>query len=209
MDEILLATENPHKIRKLSHIVRGYFQPVRLQDTSLSRDIEEHGGTFEEIATKKAVTFSKRFGGYAIATDGGIDIPALGKGWNRLLTRRFVGRPDATDFDRLDTILELMQDKRGTDRRMVWREAAAIARNGKRLFSLEVEGSQGVMQKSYDPKKYRAGIWLCSLWYYPQFKKNFFDLSDAELAKGEVSWARLEKVIRKFLSHPTFPEHIP
>ncbi len=200
MDKILLATGNPHKIKKLSHIVREYFTPTRLQDTNLPQDIVERGDTFEGIATEKAIVFSKRWGGYAIATDGGIDIPALGQRWNQLFTKRFIGRPDATDFDRLDAILELMKDKQGTDRQMVWREAVAIAHNGKRLFSLEVEGSKGIMQETYDPKKYRSGIWLCSLWYYPDFRKNFFDLSDVELAKGEVSWTRLETAVREFLA---------
>lgn len=198
-DTILLATTNPHKVQKLSRIVRGYFEPVKLTDTSISSELQEEGENFESIATEKAVVFSKRYDGYAVATDGGIDIPALGDGWNKLFTQRFINRGDATDFDRLDAIIKLMKDKRGSDRKMIWREAAAIAYKGKLLFSLEVDGSEGVMQESYDPKKYRPGIWLCSLWYYPQFGKNFFDLSSAELAKGEISWARLENAIRKFL----------
>ncbi|MEX2209529.1 MAG: non-canonical purine NTP pyrophosphatase [Patescibacteria group bacterium] len=195
---ILLGTTNPHKIQKLSRIVSGYFEPVRLEDTSISAELNEEGQSFESIATDKAVTFSKRYDGYAIATDGGIDIPALGSRWNKLFTRRFINRENATDFERLDAILELMKDKRGDERKMIWREAAAIAHKGKRIFSLEVDGSKGIMQESYDRRKYRPGIWLCSLWYYPQFGKNFFDLSPSELAKGEVSWDRLEKAIRTF-----------
>lgn len=198
-DSILLATTNPHKVLKLSQIVRGYFIPVNLTDTDVSQELEEEGDSFKSIAQQKAVTFSRRYDGYAIATDGGIDIPALGDGWNKLFTRRFIGREDATDIDRLDAILELMKDKRASDRKMIWREAAAIAHRGKLLFSLEVDGSKGIMQESYDPQKYRPGIWLCSLWYYPNFEKNFFDLSPEELAKGEVSWSRLEQAVRKFL----------
>ncbi len=82
---------------------------------------------------------------------------------------------------------------------MVWNEAIAMAKDGKLLFSKQVEGIEGLLQKDFDASKYREGIWVCSVWYFPQFKKNFFDLSKNETDEVEISWHELRKLTRKFL----------
>lgn len=38
-----------------------------------------------------------------------------------------------TDTDRIEGLLELMKDKRGDERKIMWREAIALAYNGKLL----------------------------------------------------------------------------
>ena len=94
-----------------------------------------------------------------------------------------------------------MKDKKGDHRRMVWNEAIAIARDGKLLFSKQVEGIEGVLQREFDKSKYREGIWVCSVWFFPQFNKNFFDLSPEEVNKAEISWEKLKKAAREFLNN--------
>ena len=108
--KLILATTNPHKITKLRHIFAQYFSDIEPQGKQI--DIEENGKTFRENAEKKAVEVSKIYHCHAVATDGGVLIPALGDDWNGLLTKRFVGRSDATDFDRIEALLELMKNKK-------------------------------------------------------------------------------------------------
>ncbi|MCL5411427.1 MAG: hypothetical protein M1150_01640 [Patescibacteria group bacterium] len=194
--KILLATTNLHKQEKLKWVVEGLFKTV---DRPKRPCENEEGGSFEEIAKNKALEYGKDYDGFVIATDAGMEIPALGS-WNSLLTKRFVGKEDATDFDRMDTLLEITKDLK--DRSMIWKEAAAIAYKGKIIFSTTVEGARGVLQTSYDPKKYKDGIWLCSLWYFPRFKKNYFDLKDVEVDFAEISWHRIQKAVQNFFKVP-------
>ncbi len=194
---ITLATRNKHKIEKLSWIIEGYFDEVQVLDENIG--VDETEGSFVGNAQKKALEVSRVCGTYAIATDGGVLIPSLGSQWNELLTKRFAGE-DVDDFTRIETLLELMKDKRGEERRIEWREAIALAFDGKVLFSVEVEGDWGLLQTEYSPLQYKEGIWVCTLWSYPQFGgKNFFELSDKEREYGEVSWWRLREKTREFL----------
>lgn len=199
MSTIVLATNNPHKIKMLSWIVENFFDDIHEQDHSI--DVEETADSFRGNAELKAIALSKATSTYAIATDGGITIPSLGKNWNALLTRRFLGKENVTDTDRIEGLLGIMKDRHGNDRAMIWREAIALAHNGKLLFSEEVEGDHSQIQETYNPKQYKEGIWLCTLTCYPQFgNKNFFELTDKEREYAEISWHRLKEVTVSYLN---------
>lgn len=197
-DTLILATSNPHKVRKLTWIFAPYFRRIEPQSSRIDIDETEH--TFEDNACLKAIEVSKMYKGYAAATDGGILIPSLGKGWNALLTKRFLGKENVTDIDRIEGLLALMKNKKGDERAIEWREALAIAYNGELLFSTEVEGDRGMVQEAYDPAQYRPGIWQCTITCYPQFGgKNFFELSEEEQEYAEISWHRLKEMVDWFL----------
>lgn len=194
-DKILIISTNPHKISKLKAILAPFFKIIDTQSSlSIDCEVDETGKTFQENAEIKALAFSNVYDGYTIATDGGIDIPALDD-WNPLYTKRFAGE-NVDDFFRMDTILEKMKTKEGSERKMIWREAVAIAFDDKIICSELVDGIEGVMQKEYDVKKYKKGIWLCSLFYFPQFKKNFFELTPAEVEKAEISWMKIGEICK-------------
>ena len=197
---LLIATGNPHKIRKISEMFAG--QKVQIQtpeQAGVVLEIDEDKITFEENATLKAVEYSKLYGGVVIATDGGMTIPSL-EDWDSLRTKRFAGEL-ATDEERIAQLLVRMANKKGSERRMVWREAIALAKGGKKLFSIEVQGAEGMMAASFNPKYYRPGIWVCSIWEFPQFSsKNFFELSDDEVKAAEISWGRLGDALGIYLS---------
>mgnify|MGYP000023836222 FL=1 len=197
--KLILATTNPHKIVKLRQIFSQYFNDISPQSKKV--DIEEDGKTFCENAEKKAIEVSKIYHCHAVATDGGVLIPALGNDWNSLLTKRFIGQADATDFDRIEALLELMKDKKGTERAILWNEAIALANDGVLLFSVQVEGDQGEIQETYNPEQYQPGIWQCTVTRYPQFDgKNFFELNEEERKYSEISWTRLEAAVRDFMN---------
>ena len=197
--KILIATNNSHKREKLSWIVNDYFKTINYpEDLKDKISVEENGKSFIENAEIKALTYSKHYDGYVIATDGGVLIPSLGKNWNPLKTKRFAGE-DISDFERILLLLDFMRDKKGKDRITTWNEAVAVAKNGKVLFSIQAEGVEGILQTTFDEKKYKPGIWVCSIWYFPRFKKNFFDLSENEIREVEISWAKLKSATNDFL----------
>jgi len=199
LGKILIATNNNHKREKLSWIVRDYFETINfLEDLTTKIKVEENGSSFKENAEIKAKTYSEYYDGYVIATDGGVLIPALGKNWNPLKTKRFAGE-DISDFERIQLLLDLMKEKKGNDRITAWNEAIAVAQNGKILFSAQAEGIKGILQTTFDEKKYKPGIWVCSIWYFPMFKKNFFDLSENEIKEVEISWSKLKSITNAFL----------
>lgn len=198
--KIVLATGNPHKQKMLRWIVDGYFDEVVNQDAKI--EVEETADSFKGNAELKAVAASKKYKTYSIATDGGVLIPALGDDWNGVLTRRFLGKKDVTDWDRIEGLLALMKDKTGDERLIIWHEALALARDGKLLFSVEVEGDRGMLQTTYDKTQYQSGIWQCTLTCYPQFGgKNFFELTKKEKEYAEISWHRLREATRKYLNN--------
>lgn len=204
MRKIILATTNPHKIQKLTWIMNDYFDIVEPQSQDI--DVEETENNFEGNAILKAVTISKRYNCHAVATDGGVLIPSLGNNWNAVLTKRFLEKDTVTDFDRIEGLLKLMQDKRGDERKIMWNEALAIAYKGKLLFSTQVDGDEGMVQTTYNPKHYAAGIWQCTITCYPQFgNKNYFELSDAEREYSEISWHRLKQMVDWYVKGGTTP----
>lgn len=203
--KLVLATGNPHKIKKLTWIFSEYYDEIVPQDSSI--DIDEDGKTFRENAEKKAMEVSRLYKCPAAATDGGVLIPALGDNWNGLLTKRFIGRNDATDTDRIEALIDMMKDKVGNDRAIVWNEAIALADNGRLLFSAQVEGDHGMVQTGYNPEQYQKGIWQCTVTCYPQFGgKNYFELNDEEREYSEISWHRLKQAVDEyFAAHRTNP----
>jgi len=193
MKEILIATSNKYKQKKLSEIVEGFFIPKKIE---ILEPVEEKGESFKEIAENKAVEYSKIHNCLAISTDGGAIIPALSK-WEPLRTRRFGN----TDEERINSLLEMMKDVE--NRTLEWHEALAVAENGKLLFSFQERAMDGTVSTSFDPKKYEEGIWLCSLTDFPQFGgRNYFDLNTKEKAATEDSWSNLKEKFGEFMKEP-------
>lgn len=191
MQNILIASSNPHKQKKLSEIVNGFYIPEVKEHLDV---VEEYGENFLEIAEKKAVEYSVKYNCLAISTDGGAIIPALST-WEPIKTRRF----GSNDEERINKLLGLMKDKQ--DRTIEWHEALALADKGKLLFSAQEKAMDGVISKQFNPENYREGIWLCSITDFPQFGgKNFFELTENEQAATEDSWDKLKEDFRKFVS---------
>jgi len=78
--KILVASNNPKKLRELRQLAEGL--PVEIVGPAdVGRDlpeVEEDGQTFEENARKKALAWARAFDMPAIADDSGICVDALG-----------------------------------------------------------------------------------------------------------------------------------
>lgn len=197
---MILATTNPAKIERLQWMLHGFDLEFRmLADLPGYQPPDETGQSFEENAVLKAVEASGAFGGLAVASDGGAIIPALGEDWNALLTARAAGS-GADDVQRLNHLLELMTPHRGEQRRVIWREAVALADRGALVAAWEVEGPPGLLAEEFDPAKLRPGFWLDTIWYYPEVGKLHPDLSDDERNRLRTTWAMLKERAQGFVN---------
>ncbi len=203
---ILLGTGNPAKQHTLKWLLEGLpLSPVTPGRLGLRAAPPESGDTHEAIARAKARDWSRSASALAIASDGGLVLPALGARWDSRRTHRFAG-PAADDGQRLRGLLDLMRPYRDTEREASWIEAVAIAGRGKVLASWELQGASGVIAESPGGTDRAAGFWIFSLWYFPQFGKTYNQLSLEELEALRDHWVRLRVLVRRFLRGYTAPE---
>ena len=79
VDEILLASGNPHKLEE----VRAVLVPLGLRVTGLDdlatvpEEPEEDGATFEANARIKAIAYARATGRFSLADDSGLEVDAL------------------------------------------------------------------------------------------------------------------------------------
>ena len=128
--QILLATANPDKQQQFRWLLEGLpLTPVTPQDLGLTSVPDEVGESHHAVARLKARMWSQSGSMLAIASDGGLVLPALGAAWESLYTHRFAGET-ATGEDRVRNLLEMLLPYRGEDRRASWLESLAIAHRG-------------------------------------------------------------------------------
>lgn len=155
--KIILATNNKGKIAEMKQKLSTYsIDVISQKDAGLDIEIEETGETFEENAVLKAEVVYKETGSAVIADDSGLMIDAL-DGQPGVFSHRFVG-PNATDEDRINKILDLMngipESKRTARFKCV---ICYIDNNGKKnIFEGTVEGKIGFEPRGnngfgYDP----------------------------------------------------------
>lgn len=200
---ILLATTNPDKQQALRTLLEGLpLSPVTPSQMGLETAPEEQGETHLDVARQKACEWSLAGSALAIASDGGLLIPALGSHWQSLYTHRFAGEPD-DDEARVQRLLELMRPYGGADRQATWVEALGIAHRGRLLASWDLPGATGVIaHESPGSLQEGPGFWVFSLWEFPQFGKRYNQLSHAQLETLDDHWVNLRRLVQRyFLSH--------
>jgi XTP/dITP diphosphohydrolase len=123
---LLLATNNPGKVRELREIFAGLPLEVAVpSQLGLDLEVEETGATFAENAILKATAFARASGLPALADDSGLEIDALG-GDPGVHSKRYAG-PDATDADRIALVLRKLDGVPETDRTARFRCVMALA----------------------------------------------------------------------------------
>jgi len=194
---ILLASGNGDKQNAFRTALDGLqLRPVIPTDLGISVSTQEDGDTHEAIALEKAVEWSKAGSMLAVASDGGLVIPALGPAWEGRHTRRFAG-PDVDDAQRVDRLLELLEPYTGADRSASWAEALAIAYKGRPLASWELLGATGEIAQARQPGPVPE-FWAFTVWNFPELGKNYTQLTQQELLSLNDHWARLGQLVRRF-----------
>ena len=110
MKQLLIATNNHGKIEELrSLLARLPAAVLTPAEIGLSLAVVEDGATYAENAGKKARSFAGASGLASLADDTGLEVNALG-GAPGLFSKRYAGRPDATDADRRAHLLLNLRD---------------------------------------------------------------------------------------------------
>lgn len=201
---ILLATGNADKQRMLNWLLDSLpVSPVTPAEIGVSASPDESGDTHQAIAEAKAETWSQVAGIPAIASDGGLLVPALGANWESRYTRRFAG-PAADDAERQRRLLALLEPYTGADRQAAFVEGLAIAEGGRTIASWEARGATGyIVDDLADAGDATSGdgFWVFPLWRFPEFNRTYDRLTQAERASLGDHWDTLRVCIREFAEH--------
>ena len=201
---ILLATRNADKQTAFRSVLEGLpIRPVTPAEIGITVATQEDGDTHEAIAVEKAVEWSRAGSMLAIASDGGLVIPALGPAWESRHTRRFAG-PEADDSQRVDRLLELMEPHTGAARAASWAEALAIAYKGRPVASWELLGAAGEIAQARQPGPVPK-FWAFTVWNFPQHGKTYNQLTPEELQSLNDHWTRLGRLVRRFFQSVYVP----
>lgn len=88
MKEIIMATNNAHKLEEVRQILGGAFTVKSLSDIGCTEDIPETADTLEGNALQKALYIYEHYGVDCFADDTGLEVEALG-GAPGVYTARF------------------------------------------------------------------------------------------------------------------------
>ena len=194
---ILLATGNRDKQAQFREILDGLpLSPVTPGEIGLSSAPDEDGDTHEAIARDKAMQWSSSSSMLAMASDGGLVIPALGPRWESRFTHRFAG-PAADNGERLARLLELMHSYRGEERRASWVEALALADRGRVLVSWELSGGIGYLDEQ-PPAGPLPEFWVFSVWRFPQYGATYNQLTAVQRDSINDHWGHLRRLVRRY-----------
>ncbi len=200
---ILLATGNTDKQRMLRWLLEGLpLNPVTPADLGVFAEPDESADTHQAIARAKAEEWSRVAGVTAIASDGGLLVPALGANWESRYTRRFAG-PAADDAERQRRLLELLQPCSGDERSAAFVEGLAIARQGQTLASWEVQGATGRIVQTIADAGHATdgdGFWVFPLWYFEQYGLTYDRLTESQRANLGDHWNTLRDLVREFMA---------
>lgn len=157
MDNLLVATNNPGKIREYEALLADL--PVEITfpgQEGLDMEVAETGDTFEENARLKAVAFAQASGLLTLADDSGLEVDALG-GAPGVHSARYAG-PGASDEDRYRKLLAALADVPPDRRSARFRCVVAVAQPDGAVYTADgvCEGQIGFEPRGehgfgYDP----------------------------------------------------------
>ena len=183
MKELILASNNAHKVEEIKSILE-YYSILTLKDINYTEEIVEDGTTFEENALIKARTICKYSGKTAISDDSGLSVELL-DGRPGVYSARY--SKEQTDEKNIEKVLlELNEQKSKAKFVSV---IALVKPNGTELtFRGECHGEiifekRGTNGFGYDP-----------IFYVPSLDKTFAELS----AEQKNSISHRKQSLEKF-----------
>lgn len=198
--DILIGTRNQYKATEMVSFL-GNHAGVNIhiwEELGLEIKVVESQPTLKKNAEKKAIEISKLTDWYVLASDGGVDIPGLGKKWDILKNQRIVGE-DKTDVEKAEKLLGLMKGLKGEKRKASYQLALALAKEGNLLWSTEQISDKGYISEELPDREIPPYRWMGHLWYYPQHQKVFNKLSEEEKKDVRKQGAGIKRSLRKVI----------
>ena len=194
MNQIVVATRNPHKKREIRALF-GHSKKWRL--VFLDRypkipPLKESGKTFDENASLKARTVTRYTGKPAIADDSGLEVAAL-RGGPGVRSARFAGE-HASDDRNNRKLLRLLKNIPPSRRRARYRCTLALSIPGRkvRFFRGSLSGKIGISPKGH------FGFGYDPLFILPRYGKTVAQLSPS--IKNKISHrARASRRLKRYL----------
>ena len=192
MKELILASNNAHKVEEIKSILDDY-KILTLKDIGYYEDIIEDGTTFEENALIKARTIAKYSGKVAIADDSGLSV-ALLDGRPGVYSARYSA--EQTDEKNIEKVLEELNGEKSEAKfvsviALVRPDGSEITFRGECHGEIifEKRGNNGF---GYDP-----------IFYVPSLEKTFAELTPEQ--KNSISHRKesLEK-FSKYLKEENY-----
>jgi inosine/xanthosine triphosphate pyrophosphatase family protein len=178
---IVLGTANAAKQEQLRWLLSGLpLDPVLVPPLPVAEDAPDLAGN----AAAKALAYSA--GGLAIASDGGLEAPALGPAWDPVLTRR-------QGQSRLRELASGL-----ADRRAHWSEAVAIAEGGQVLAVWTESGTEGALAR--EPWPPPSDFWVWDIFLFPSLGKTWAALTASERDLVDLTWTRLRERVQAFFA---------
>jgi len=207
---VYFATRNEDKIRDFKPV----FDELGIELAKIDKTfpVHEEGKTLIENAKLKALIHSRHYPARVImATDGGVRIPFLGKGWNHVLTRRLSGidhEGKLTDRERAKALLSLMENAiSDEERRVFWEEAVVLAYNGEVIFEFTGTSELGILVREIPLDFKETGFWIGYLWLDPALGKTYMQMTEEEkMRQSTIKRELLAKLVR-FDFDPYFQEN--
>lgn len=143
MREIIMATNNTHKLEEVRQILGDEFLVRGLAEIGCNEDIPETADTLEGNALQKARYVHDHYGVDCFADDTGLEVTAL-KGGPGVYTARFGAMNGYGESHDADANIQCLLDKleETEDRSARFRTVVALVQNGEEhLFEGIVEGN--------------------------------------------------------------------
>ncbi|MFM9951797.1 MAG: RdgB/HAM1 family non-canonical purine NTP pyrophosphatase [Saprospiraceae bacterium] len=127
MNPIVIATNNPHKIKEIHEILNGAFEVKGLKEIGCTEELPETTGTIPGNAVQKAQYVFDHYGVDCFAEDTGLEIDAL-NGAPGVDTAHYAG-PERDALANMDLVLRQLSGKE--DRSARFRTVIALILGGK------------------------------------------------------------------------------
>ena len=173
MNQLIIATCNPHKRREFAELLGDQFEIRDLAGMEVT-PAEETGQTFEENAILKALEVSRQISGLVVADDSGLEVEAL-NGAPGIFSARYAGE-NATDQANIEKLLRELSQRGSASRSARFCCCLALACAGEVVQTFEGE----IQGEIVTPPRGNHGFG-----YDPVFQPKGFDQTFAELQPAQ------------------------
>jgi XTP/dITP diphosphohydrolase len=153
MQQLVFATNNPHKLEEVAAKIKGEIKLLSLDDIGCYDDIAETGATFRENASIKSYYIYHKYHVNCFGDDSGLEIDAL-DGEPGVYSARYAGKQGdhEANIDKVLAKLGLAKNRKARFRTVI----SLVWEGDEHFFEGSVEGSiryerAGVKGFGYDP----------------------------------------------------------